>query len=110
AVARPRRLEDARPDDAAGAHHAHFRGEQVHAAAAAVRAAGLPAEQLGKKLPWRDAFRQRMPVAAVRAEDHVVLPQVSADADVNRFLADIRVAGPVDQPALVRPGELLLAA
>ena len=42
AVARPGRLQDARPDDAAGAHQADFRGEQVHAAAAAVRAAASP--------------------------------------------------------------------
>ena len=36
-------LENARADDAARAHQSYFRGEQVHAAAAAVRAAALPA-------------------------------------------------------------------
>ena len=43
AVARSGGLQDARPDDAAGPHHADFRREQVHAAAAPVRAAGLAA-------------------------------------------------------------------
>ncbi len=43
AVAGAGSLEDARPDDAARAHQSYFRGEQVHAAAAAVRATGLPA-------------------------------------------------------------------
>ena len=77
AVAGAGGLEDARADDAAGAHHADFGGEQVHAAAAAVRAAGLPAVQLGDQLPRRHALGQGVAVAAVRAEDHVVRPQMA---------------------------------
>ena len=72
AVARPGRLQDARADDAARAHHADFRREQVHAAAAAARAAGRPAEQLGDQLARRHALGQRVAVPAVRAEDDVV--------------------------------------
>ena len=74
----------------------------MHAAAAAVRAAGRAAEQLGDQLPRRHALGQRVAVAAVRAEDHVVGAQVGADADGDRLLADVGVAGPVDQAALVR--------
>ena len=68
------------PDDAAGAHQADLGSEQVHAAAAAVRAAGRPAEQLGDQLPRRHALGQGVPVAAMRAEDHVVRAQMRAHA------------------------------
>src|SRR5262249_26729047 len=57
----------------------------------------------------RHALRQRVAVAAVGAENDVVRPQVGGHADRDRLLADVSVAGPVDEPALVRPGELLLA-
>ena len=64
AVAGAGGLEDARADDPAGAHHADLGGEQVHAAAAAVRAAGGAAEQLGDQLarrrhPWPGRGRGR---------------------------------------------------
>ncbi len=39
-VARAGRLENARADDAAGAHHAGFGSEEVHAAAAPLGTAG----------------------------------------------------------------------
>src|SRR5262249_537516 len=45
-------LENARSNDAARTHEADFRSEQVHAAAAAMRAASLPAVQLREQLPW----------------------------------------------------------
>ena len=48
AVAGAGGLENARPDDAAGAHQSYFRSEQVHAAAAAMRAAALTPVQLGE--------------------------------------------------------------
>jgi hypothetical protein len=50
-----------------------------------------------------------MPVPAVRAEDDVALPEVGAHADGDRLFADVGVAGPVHEPALVRPGKLLFA-
>ena len=43
AVAGAGSLKNARADDAACAHQSYFRGEQMHAAAAAVRTAGFPA-------------------------------------------------------------------
>ncbi len=46
AVAGAGGLEDARADDAAGAHQADFGREQVHAAAAAAATASFAAEQL----------------------------------------------------------------
>ena len=87
-----------------------FRGEQVHAAAAPVRAAGRAAEQLGDQLARRHALGQGVAVPAVRAEDDVVGPQMGTDAGGDRFLADVGVAGAVDQAALMRAGQLLLAA
>ena len=64
AVAAAAGLQDARPDDAAGAHHADLGREQVHAAAAPARAAGRAAEQFGHQLaaaasPWPARGRVR---------------------------------------------------
>jgi hypothetical protein len=50
-----------------------------------------------------------MPVAAVRAEDHVFVAQAREDASGDRFLADIGVAGAMDKSALVGLGELQFA-
>ena len=71
AVSGPGGLKDAGADDAAGAHHADFGGEEMHAAAAALRAAGRAAEELGEQLPRREPLGQGMAVPAVRAEDDV---------------------------------------
>src|SRR5262245_23146980 len=46
----------------------------------------------------------------MRAEHHVVRPQVGAHADGDGLLSDVGVARAVDQPALVRLRQLLLAA
>ena len=81
----------------------------MHAAAAAVRTARRPPEKFGDELPGRHPLGQRMTMSAVRAEHHIALPQVSTHADGNRLFADIRVAGPVNKPLLVRPGKLLFA-
>src|SRR5262245_40519563 len=48
-------------------------------------------------------------MAAMGAEDHVVRSQVGTDADGDRLLTNVGVAGAVDQAALMRAGELLLA-
>src|SRR5262249_1259005 len=109
-VSGARCLEDARADDPAGAHQPDFRREQVHAAAAALRAAGSAAEQLGEQLARRDALRQGVPVPAVRAEHDIAAVEVSTDAGGNGLLADVRMTGAVDQSALMRPRQLLLAA
>ena len=98
----PGRLKDARADDAAGPHHAGFGCEQVHAAAAALRAAGRTAEELGEQLAGRHSLGQGVPVPAVRAEDDVVGAQMGTDASGNRLLSDVRVTGPMNQAALVR--------
>ena len=57
-------LKDAGADDPAGAHHAGFGGEEMHAAAASLRTAGGAAEQLGEQLagairPWPGHGRDR---------------------------------------------------
>ena len=58
--------------------------------------------------PRRDALGQRVAVASMRAEDHVVGAEVRRP-DGDRLLADIRVAGPVHQPPLMGPRQVLLA-
>ena len=110
AYADARRHQQARSDDAAGAEHANFGRKDVHAAATSVRAAARAAEQLGDQFARRNAFGQRVTVAAMGAEHRVVGAQVGAHADGNRFLADVGVAGAVDQPLRVRARQLLLGA
>ena len=66
--------------------------------------------QLGDQFQRRHALGQSVAVAAVRAENHVLMPQMGAHAGGDRFLADVGVAGAVDQPALVRADQQLLAA
>ena len=107
AVAGAGRLQDVRSDDAGGAHQADFGREEVHAAAAAARDAGRLAEELGHHLAGRHALGQRVAVAAVGAEDDVVLAQVGADADRDRLLADVGVAGAGDVPLRVGAGQSL---
>ncbi len=80
----------------------------MHAAAPAARAARLSAVQFGHQLTRRQSLGQGVAVAAVGAEDRVIRTQVSADADGDGLLADVSVAGAVDQAALVRPGQLFL--
>ncbi len=82
----------------------------MHAAAAPLRAAGRAAEELGEQLARRHALGQRVPVPAVGAEDDVVAAQMRTDAGGDRLLPDVRVAGPVNQPALMRSRQLLFAA
>ena len=69
---------------------------------------GGPPEQLGHQLARRHALGQGVAVAAVGAEDHVVRAQVGAHAGRDRLLADVGVAGAVDQAACVGPGQRLL--
>ena len=90
--------------DAACAHHAHFRRKQMHAAAATARATGGSAVELRNELLGRD-LGECVAVAAVGAEDHVVVPKLGHHADSGRFLADIRVAGARNQSLLMRLGQ-----
>ncbi len=105
----PRCLKDARSDDAAGSHHADVGGEEMHAAAAPLRAAGGTAEELGKQAAGREPLGEGMPMAAVGAEDDVFLPEMCANARGDRLLPDVRVAGAVNEPALMRARQLLFA-
>ena len=59
------------------------------------------------KLGRRHALGQRVPVAAMRAEDRVVAVRGAHDARGDRLLADVGVAGAVDQAALMTAGQLL---
>ena len=103
------RQQDARPDDAAGAHQPDLRLEQVHAAAASAGGAAGQAVQLGEQLDRGQPLGQRVAVAAVGAEHQVVVAQVGADAGGDRLLADVGVAAAVDQSGLERPDQPLLA-
>lgn len=91
AVPAAARLQDARPDDAAGPHHADLWREQVHRATTSARQAGLASEQLGHEFSRMSTLRQRVPMSAMRAEDHVMFRQMSTHAARNRFFADVGV-------------------
>ena len=101
-------LQDARTHDAAGAHQPDFGREQVHGSAAAPRAAGPAAEQFGDEFADGQSFRERVSVAAVRAEDGIVRTKVRTHASGDCFLADVGVASAMNQPARVTSCELLL--
>jgi hypothetical protein len=80
----------------------------VHAAAAAAGAATRPAEQLREQLARRHPLRQGVPVAAMRAERHVLPAEMVAHGGGDRLLPDIRVAGAQHQAPLMTAGQLLL--
>ena len=106
-ISGPTGLENAGANDAAGAHHPDLGGKQVHRATAAARAAGRPAKQLGTQISRGHPLGKGMAMAAVGAEDGVALREMPTDADGHRLLADIRVAGPMDEAACVAAGQFL---
>ena len=99
AVAGARRLQNARADDAAGAHHADLGGEQVHAAAAAARTAGRSAVQLGDQLLGGATPLARAWPWPRWVLNTVVVAQVGTNAGGDRLLADVGVAGAGDYAA-----------
>ena len=78
----------------------------MHASAASMRDAGFAPEQFGDQAPWLDPLGQRVAMTAVRAEHHIAGPQMGANSGRDRFLANIRMAGAVDQPALMKSSQL----
>jgi len=77
----------------------------MHAAAPAARATVHSSIQLAEQRPRLNAFGQRVAVAAMRAEDHVLAGEMSTDTGGDGFLPDVGVAGAVNQAALVRLGQ-----
>jgi hypothetical protein len=108
AVARARRLKNARTDNTAGAHQTNLGCEQVHAPAAAAGATGLASEKLGDKFNRCQSFGQRVAMPTVRTENHVLPTQVRTDTDGDSLLPDIRVARAMDKPTLMTARQLLL--
>ena len=102
------RHQDAGPDDPARAQEADLGREEVHAAAPAARAAGGAPEELGHQLARGHPLGERVAVAAMGAQHRVVRPEVGGHADRDRLLADVGVAGAVNQPRGVRAGQRLL--
>ena len=80
----------------------------MHRAALALAVAGLLAQQLGEHQVRGGAFGQAMSVAAVRAGDVVVCAKRLADADRDRFLADIQMRETRHQGACVEVVDPLL--
>jgi len=109
AVAAADGLEDAGADDATGAHHPDLGGEQVHAAAPALGRPGLATEQLGDQQVRGESLGEGVAVTPVRAEDDIVGFEMSTHPAGDCLFADIRVTGPVNQPALMTPRQFFLA-
>src|SRR5262245_60813275 len=107
-VTRARCLKNAGTDNAAGAHQANLRRQEMHRAATAARATGCPSEQLRDEFHGRQPFRERVAMSAVGAEHDIILPQCRANTDGHGLLPHISVARAMDQPALMATGELLL--
>ena len=85
------RMADAGGDDAVGAEEADRAVVEMHRAAASAAAAVALAEQLGHQDVGIHALGERMAMAAMGRGDPVGRPQMRADADGGRLLADIKV-------------------
>lgn len=79
----------------------------MHRASASSRAAGRASEQLGHQFARRHSFGQRVTVSAMRAEDRIDRSEMRADAGRDGLLTDVRVAGPVDETALMTARQFL---
>ena len=80
----------------------------MHRATSPARATRRPTKQLRHQVSRRHSLRQRMPVSAMRAEDRIVIRQMSTHAGRDRLLPDLGMAGSEDQPTLVTAGQFLL--
>ena len=82
----------------------------MHTSAPPPRTTRLAPKQLGDQLAHRHAFRQRVPVAPVGAEDRVFRTKMGADAGGDSLLPNVGVAGTVQKAHLVRLHQLPLGA
>ena len=73
--------------DASGAEHSVRNIDQVHGPAAAPAKAAVPAQDLGKGSFRVAALGKDMAMTAMAGEQRVVLPQMRAYADGDRFLS-----------------------
>jgi hypothetical protein len=85
------RGRDAGADQAVGAEQAGRAVVEMHRAAAPAAAAVALAVELGHQRARRHALGERVAVTAMRRGDPVAGPQMGADADRSRLLADIEV-------------------
>ena len=100
-VARASGLENAGPHNPACAHQTNLRREQMHAAAATARTAGLASVKFGEELAGVESLGQRVAMSAVGAENHVFAAKMCADAGSDSLLPNIGVARAVDESALM---------
>ena len=99
-------LEDVGAHDAGGTHHAHFRGEEMHAAAPASRTTGGPSEQFRRDLRSRHTLGQGVAMSPVCRKDSILDLEMGADSHRDGFLTDIGVTGSHDVAVPVRAGKL----
>ncbi len=77
--------------DSVRAHEPVIRRVHMHAAAAPAGAACDFSVELGHHLTARNAFRQRVPVTAMRAVGHVRRTKMRADSSSHSFFTDIKM-------------------
>ena len=85
------RVADPGGDDAVGPEQPDAAVVEVHGAAAPAATSVALAEELGHQRARRDALGERMAVPAMRGGDPVGWPQMRADADCGRLLADVEM-------------------
>src|SRR5688572_13422655 len=95
-------------DDGVRTEVARIRVGDVHRAALALAVPRFLAEELGKHPIGGRPLRQAVSMAAVRAGDVVVRAKRLADADGNRFLADVEVRQARHQRARIEIVDALL--
>ena len=94
-------------DDAVRAEVARLHVRQVQTSAAAAADARRPSEYLRQEALRVAAFRESVPVSAVRARDVVIAGERAADAGGHGFLADVKVRSTFDDACIQELEHLL---
>src|SRR5581483_7471717 len=103
-----RRDRQVSADDAVAAQEAVLLVEEVHRAAAPLRRASLPAEELGHHRARVGAARQRVAMRPVRAYEVISRSQRGDRADDGGLLADVQVDIAADASLRILLGRALL--
>ena len=102
-------VQDARPNDTTGPHHANFGLKEMHAPSTPRRTTVRSPVQLCNQLTRVHPLGQRVTVATMRAEDDVGDIEMSKHAARDGLLANVSMARTMHEPSLVGLGQLLFA-
>ena len=104
----PHRHRDAAADNATGAQHANVKIGNVHGAAFALAIAGRLAKEFGHHAVKIAPFGDHMAMAAMGADDVIIVSQRGADPCPHRLLANVQVDKAGQLPLAKKLAHLLL--